>query len=78
VKILLIVPLLVMVGSCAQAQKTKQPPKAPVAPYKIPEEAVHQANPVKATPESIAHGKKCMAMTAPCARRSGSASSRQS
>jgi len=59
VKILLIVSLLLVVGFCAQAQETKQPPKAPVAPpYTIPEEAVHQANPVKATPESIAHGKK--------------------
>ena len=57
-KILLIVSLLLVVGFCAQAQQTKQPPKAAVAPYTIPEEAVHQANPVKATPESIAHGKK--------------------
>ena len=57
-KFLLIVPLLLAVGLCAQAQQTKQPPKAPVVPYTIPEEAVHQANPVKATPESIAHGKK--------------------
>jgi mono/diheme cytochrome c family protein len=38
--------------------QTKQPPKAPVAPYTIPEGAVHQANPVNATPESIAQGKK--------------------
>jgi hypothetical protein len=45
-------------GSCAQAQQTKQPPKALVAPYTIPEDAVHQADPVQATPESIAHGKK--------------------
>jgi mono/diheme cytochrome c family protein len=58
VKILLIVPLFWVVGFCAQAQQTKQLPKVSVAPYTIPEEAVHQANPVKATSESIAHGKK--------------------
>jgi hypothetical protein len=58
VKILLIAPLLFVVGFCAHVQQTKQPPKAPVAPYTIPEDAVHQANPVKATPESIADGKK--------------------
>jgi mono/diheme cytochrome c family protein len=58
VKFLLIVPLLFAVGFCTQAQQTKQPPKAPVAPYTIPEKAVHQANPVTATPESIAQGKK--------------------
>jgi cytochrome c len=58
VKILLMVSLLV-VGFGAQAQETKQPSaKAPGTPYTIPEEAVHQANPVKANPESIAHGKK--------------------
>jgi len=58
VKILLMVSLLV-VGFSAQAQQPKQPPaKAPGTPYTIPQEAVHQANPVKATPESITHGKK--------------------
>lgn len=57
-KFLLIVPLLFAVGFYAQAQQTKQPPKAPAAAYTIPDDAVHQANPVKATPESIAHGKK--------------------
>jgi mono/diheme cytochrome c family protein len=58
VKTLLIVSLLFMVGSRAQAQQTKPSAKSPVAPYTIPEDAVHQANPVKATPESIARGKK--------------------
>ena len=57
-KILLIVSLLLVVGFRAQAQQTKESPKTPVAPYTIPEDAVHQANPVKATPESIAVGKK--------------------
>ena len=57
-KILLIVSLLLVVACYAQAQQTKQPPKAPVAAYTIPEDAAHLANPVKATPESIAHGKK--------------------
>ena len=57
-KILLIVALLV-VDFRAQAHKPDEPPaKAPVALYTIAEDAVHQANPVKATPESIAHGKK--------------------
>jgi mono/diheme cytochrome c family protein len=58
VKFLLITPLLLAFGSCAQAQQTKQPPKVPVVSYTIPEKAVHQANPVKATPQSIAQGKK--------------------
>lgn len=57
-KTLLIISLLFMVGSRAQAQQTKSSAKSPVAPYTIPEDAVHQANPVKATPESIAQGKK--------------------
>lgn len=57
-KILLIVSLLFGGGLCVQAQQTKQAPQAPAAPYVIPEDAVHQANPVKATPESIANGKK--------------------
>jgi mono/diheme cytochrome c family protein len=55
VKFLLIVPLLFAVGFCAQAQQTKQPP---ATPYAIPDDALHQANPVKTTPESIAQGKK--------------------
>jgi len=57
-KILLIVSLLLVVAFSARAQQTKQLPKAPVAPYTIPAEAVHQANPVKATAESVARGKK--------------------
>ena len=57
-KISLIVSLLFVVNFFAQAREAKQPPKKPVEPYMIPGEAVHQANPVKATTESIAHGKK--------------------
>lgn len=57
-KILLTVALLFVFGFCAWAQQAKQPPKTPAAPYTIPEDAVHQANPVKATPESIASGKR--------------------
>ncbi len=57
-KILLTVSLVFVVGFCAQAQQGKQPPKTPAPPYTIPEEAVHQANPVKATSESIAGGKR--------------------
>jgi mono/diheme cytochrome c family protein len=57
-KISLIVSLLFVVNFFAYAQQAKRPPTAPVATYTISEDAVHQANPVKATPESIAHGKK--------------------
>jgi hypothetical protein len=40
-KISLIVSLLFEVGFCAQEQQTKQPPKASVAAYSIPGDAVH-------------------------------------
>ena len=41
------------------AQKKDQAPAAPApAEYKIPPEAAAKANPVKATPESLAKGKK--------------------
>ena len=55
----LIVSLMLLLAFAASAQQGQTPPKAaPVAPYVIPDEAVHQANPVKPTPESIASGKK--------------------
>ena len=58
-KVSRIVSLLLTVNLFTYAQQAKQPPKPPpVAPYTIPEDAVHQANPVKPTPESMAHGKK--------------------
>ena len=41
----------------ATAQASQTPAQTP-APYTIPAEAAHQVNPVKATPESIAQGKK--------------------
>jgi mono/diheme cytochrome c family protein len=58
-KTLLIVSLFLLLEFPASAQQGQTPPKtAPVAPYVIPVDAVHQANPVKPTPESIAQGKK--------------------
>lgn len=41
----------------ATAQASQTPAPTP-SPYTIPAEAAHQVNPVKATPESIAQGKK--------------------
>ena len=41
----------------ATAQASQTPAQTP-APQTIPAEAVHQTNPVKATPDSIAQGKK--------------------
>jgi mono/diheme cytochrome c family protein len=57
-KTLPLVALLFLFGSSASAQPVQTPPKAPVAPYTIPADAVNQANPVKPTPESITQGKK--------------------
>ncbi len=58
-KTLLIASLLLLLGSSAPGQKDQTPPKTPtVAAYTIPDDAVHQVNPVKVTPESIAQGKK--------------------
>ncbi len=58
-KILPIVSLMLPLAFAASAQQGQTPPKAaPVAPYVIPADAVRQANPVKATPESLAQGKK--------------------
>ena len=43
----------------AAAQQTQTPPKAATPDsFTVPAEAVHQANPVKPTPASIAQGKK--------------------
>ena len=54
--------ILLMLSFClfaATAQDSQAPPNtAPPAAYTIPAEAAHQVNPVKATPESIAQGKK--------------------
>jgi cytochrome c len=47
--------ILSLVASSAQ-QSSSKPVPAPIAP--IPVDAAKQANPVKPTPESIAHGKK--------------------
>jgi mono/diheme cytochrome c family protein len=60
-KTLLIVSLLLPLGHSAPAQQGQPAHKtapAPAAPSPIPADAVHQVNPVKPTPESIARGKK--------------------
>jgi len=59
-KTCLAVSTLMLVGFFAFAQEHQAPPAQATAPasYTIPPEAVHQANPVPATPESLAAGKK--------------------
>jgi len=58
-KTFLIVSLLLLIALSASAQEGQPSPKAaPVAPYTIPADAVHLANPVKPTAESLAQGKK--------------------
>jgi mono/diheme cytochrome c family protein len=50
--------LLLLSSSASMAQETKAPDKSADADFKVPPEIAKQANPVKATPESIALGKK--------------------
>jgi len=50
--------LLLLSSSASIAQETKTPDKSADAEFKVPPEIAKQANPVKATPESIALGKK--------------------
>jgi mono/diheme cytochrome c family protein len=50
--------LLLLSSSASLAQEIKTPDKAADADFKVPPEIAKQANPVKATPESIALGKK--------------------
>ena len=57
-KTLLTACLLSILVLAAAGQQDQTPKAAPAAPYVIPVEAAHQANPVKPTPESIAQGKK--------------------
>lgn len=54
---LLLFPILTFAQQPSQANATPQ--KAPIM---IPLEASHRANPVKPTPESLAHGKKWWAI----------------
>ncbi len=55
----LLVLLLVLCPFAAAAQEKQTPPDAATPDlFTIPAEAVHQVNPVKPTPESIAQGKK--------------------
>ena len=50
---------LLLVGFIAYAQQNKKPGgAAPLVDYKIPPEAAAQANPVKATSESIGRGRR--------------------
>jgi len=55
-KSLIVLPLFL--AFTVSAQEPAKPPAEKSAPYVIPEDAVHQANPVSPTPESIAQGKK--------------------
>lgn len=58
-KILVMLALLFVFGVSAPGQQDQKPSKAAApAIYTIPAEAVHQPNPVKPTPESLAEGKK--------------------
>jgi mono/diheme cytochrome c family protein len=50
--------LLLLSSSASAAQEIKTPDKSADADFKVPPEIAKQANPVKATPESIALGKK--------------------
>jgi mono/diheme cytochrome c family protein len=50
--------LLLLSSFPSMAQEIKTPDKAADADFKVPPEIAKQANPVKATPESIALGKK--------------------
>lgn len=54
--VLFVVLLLSVVAAAAQASQS--PSQATSGPDTIPAAAAHQVNPVKATPESIAEGKK--------------------
>jgi mono/diheme cytochrome c family protein len=56
--LLMVSLLLLLLAFSAPSQQGQTSPKAPVAPYTVPVDAVRQANPVKPTPESIARGKK--------------------
>ena len=48
--------LFLLISSLAAAQETKPTPKTVYSP--VPVKAAREPNPVKSTPESIAHGKK--------------------
>src|SRR5271169_4106047 len=51
--------LVLLFSVLAAAQGGQTPPQAaPPSPNTIPADAIHQVNPVKPTPESIAQGKK--------------------
>jgi mono/diheme cytochrome c family protein len=57
-KLPVIILALLLFSLAAIAQETQTPPTAAPDTVTVPAAAVHQANPVKPTPESIAQGKK--------------------
>lgn len=58
-KYLTLLSLFFLIALLASSQDTQKPAQTSPAPeYKIPPEAVKEANPVKLTPDSIARGKK--------------------
>ena len=58
-KPLIVLLMLLLYVFPAAAQKSQTPPTAATPDwFTIPTQAVHQPNPVKPTPESIAQGKK--------------------
>jgi cytochrome c5 len=50
--------LALMVLACMLFAQANQTPAKPAPEYKVPPEAAQKANPVKATPESLAKAKK--------------------
>ncbi|MFY9647534.1 MAG: cytochrome c [Terriglobales bacterium] len=56
--LVLLVTLFLGFALWAQDQKDQPPAKGPAPEYKIPPEDAAKTNPVKATPESLAKGKK--------------------
>ena len=57
-KYFLVPAVLLLAGFYVSAQQNKKPGAAQSPDYKIPPEAVNQANPVKPSDESLAHAKK--------------------
>ncbi|HTR67976.1 MAG TPA: cytochrome c [Terriglobales bacterium] len=56
--LLVVLSLFLLVGFVFSQEKQTPPSGGSAAPYTIPDEAVHQANPVPSTPEALAEGKK--------------------
>jgi mono/diheme cytochrome c family protein len=56
--VIVLAVLLMVWSSPSVAQEAKSPEKAAASDFKVPPEIAKASNPVKATPESIAQGKK--------------------